>query len=234
MLVPAEFRFPKAPRFIVFDGVNGAGKSTLIASLKEALNTRGQNVTVTREPGATTLGKAIRPILLEKRTEPISSRAEVFLFSADRAQHVDFLLRPALRAGDTVLCDRYFYSTLAFQGYGRELPLRQLELISEIAIDGLLPDLVILLDLDPEEGLRRIKAAKGGVLAESLSKGPLDPARENDALEEEGLAFQNRMRHGFLELARNRPEPFLVLDASAHPRVLFEKSLALLSAAGEP
>ncbi len=206
---PETFSFATSARsdsglFIVVDGVNGAGKGTLLrnisASLARVLPTI--NITHTREPGGTPLGLELRKILLQSETSSRCGMAEALLFSADRAQHVEAVLKPALHSNGIVLCDRYYYSTVAFQGYGRGLPVEQLITVSEIATSGIKPDLVILLDLDPAEGLRRAakRSGQGG--------------GERDAFEDEELAFHKRLRAGFLELAERCPEPFCLIDAS--------------------
>ena len=193
---------PSAPTkgFIVFEGVNGAGKSTLIQSIAARLTEEGISVQTTREPGATPMGKILRQLVMEQGTNALSPRTELFLFAADRAHHVDTLLRPALANRTLVLCDRYYYSTLAFQGFGRGVDRSLVDSISRIAIDGVRPDLVILLDLDPETGLARIAAQKG--------------THAKDSFESEAREFHSRVRTGFLTLADTLPEPFLVLDAT--------------------
>ena len=152
----------------------------------------------TREPGGSLLGIKIRELLLGNQFPNRSPMTEAFLFCSDRAEHVSNTVKPKLDAGYAVICDRYFYSSLAFQSYGRGLDLKTLTEINEIAIQGVLPDLVVLLDLDPQVGLERTNARAG----------------TDDILETEALSFHTRVREGFLELADSRKENFLVLDAS--------------------
>ena len=198
---PSSHSFPPAKGFIVVEGVNGAGKSTLIKELGTYIESRGRATITTREPGGTKLGTSIRSLLLE-RSETYSSMTEVFLFAADRAEHVAQVIKPGLKSGKVLISDRYYYSTIAFQGYGRGLDLDTLEQINLIAIDRLLPDLVILLDLDPELGLRRNRDRDN----KSDASG--------DAFEREELDFHQRLRLGFLTMAQEKSVPFVVIDTA--------------------
>ena len=191
-----NLKIPKARGFIVIEGLNGAGKSTLQNSLKRYFEAIGRQAVLTREPGATELGRELRALLLEGKAGKISPRAELLLFAADRAEHVEKVIRPALAEGKVVISDRYFYSTSAFQGDGRGLDRSIIAALNELAIDSLLPDLVILLDIDPALGLSRNKSRSG------------------DSFEQEELAFHQRIRAGFLKLADERPEPFVVIDGT--------------------
>jgi dTMP kinase len=180
--------------FITVEGVEGAGKSSQVARLAEELRKAGRTVTVTREPGGTPLGDRIRDILLERGPAAPGSRAEALLFAAARAQLVEDVIRPALARGEIVVCDRYAHSSLAYQGAARALGLTEVERLNRWATAGLWPDLVILLDLDPEEGLARIAG--------------------RDRIESEQLAFHQAVRQAFLDLARGDPERFAVIDAA--------------------
>lgn len=186
------------PLFIAFEGGEGSGKSTQIKLLEQWLIGQGQPVFATHEPGATSVGKAIRALLLET-DEPITPRSEALLFAADRAHHVETELRPMLAAGRHVLCDRYVDSSIAYQGTGRTLSTAEVARLSRWATENLLPDLTVLLDIDPAIGLARA----GGRAWES---GP-------DRLEREQADFHQRVRAGFRELADRAPERYLVLDA---------------------
>ena len=192
-------------RFITFEGGDGAGKSTQIKALESHLKARGRSCVITREPGGTTLGKLVRQALLEVGKQPITSPAELFLYLADRAQHVQDVILPAIDAGKIVLCDRYTDSTLAYQGYGRGNDLKLLRQLNEFADRRVEPDLTLLLDCPVELGLsrtaRRQLKARGG------------EGRE-DRFEREKLEFHQRVRQGFLELARAEPKRFRVIDAS--------------------
>ena len=184
--------------FIAFEGGEGAGKSTQVARLAEHLRGLGHDVVVTHEPGDTRIGPQVRQILLDPATAGLSPRAEALLYAADRAEHVDALIRPALAAGRVVVTDRYVDSSLAYQGAARPLEQDDVAWVNRWATGGLLPDLTVLLDVDPVEGLRRA-------------------SDEPDRLEAEPHAFHQAVRAAFLELAGREPGRYLVVDATADP-----------------
>ncbi|MFD1324894.1 dTMP kinase [Micromonospora sonneratiae] len=198
-LSPAE-PFTSNGLFVVFEGGEGGGKSTQVARLADALGNRGREVVVTREPGATDVGERIRGLVLGGATGPnaLSPRAEALLYAADRAHHVATVVRPALTRGAVVISDRYVDSSLAYQGAGRTLPVDEVSWLSSWATGGLKPDLVVLLDVDPNVGLRRV----------------VDRGAGTDRLEGESLEFHERVRYAFLDLAAADPKRYLVLDAS--------------------
>lgn len=208
---------PNGAPFIVIEGINGGGKSTLITKLVEWLAAREVPHRRSREPGGTPLGVTLRSLLLSS-PEPIVPLSELFLFLADRAHHVATVIEPSLRDGVTVLCDRFFYSTIAFQGYGRGLDCQRLLELNRLATNDLRPDLVILLDLPVEDALRRAQ-----------HRNSVDGA-ERDSFEAEELAFHERVRGGFLALAEELPEPFLVLDAREEAETLFKQATQAISA----
>src|SRR5262249_32773038 len=146
---------------IAFEGGEGSGKSTQVERLAQWLSDRGLAVTVTREPGATDFGSRLRRILLESPDGALTPRAEALLFAADRAEHVDAVICPALDRGDVVITDRYVDSSLAYQGAGRALPVEDVRRLSRWATNGLVPDLTVLLDIDPELGLERVGTRAG-------------------------------------------------------------------------
>lgn len=183
---------------IAFEGGEGAGKSTQAALLAEWLRARRDDVVVTFEPGATKAGEAIRDVLLSRSHEGLSPRAEAMLYAADRADHVDNVIRPALARGAVVITDRYVDSSLAYQGGGRELPMAEVRRMSLWATCGIRPDLTILLDLDPEAGLARAGA-------------------NPDRIESESLAFHRRVRETFRALATHGHSRYAVVDASRPP-----------------
>jgi dTMP kinase len=185
--------------FVTFEGPEGSGKSTQIRRLAAVLEAQNLPVLVTREPGGTTIGNAIRAVLLDPARTEMSPRAETLLFNAARAQIVDQVIRPALDAGRIVLCDRYADSTLAYQGYGHGQPLEPLRGLAEYATAGLTPDLTIYLDIDVLDGLQRKQAGE---------------AEEWNRMEEKALAFHQAVRAGYLELAAAEPERWLVVDAA--------------------
>jgi dTMP kinase len=185
--------------FITFEGPEGSGKSTQIRLLTAHLEGRGLPVLATREPGGTEIGNAVRAILLDRNHTAMQPRAETLLFNAARAQLVDQVIRPALVTGQTVLCDRFADSTLAYQGFGYGQPLDDLRRLGEYATGGLVPDLTIYLDIDVREGLRRKLA--GAV-------------EEWNRMEEKTLAYHETVRTGYLELATAEALRWLVVDAS--------------------
>nr|WP_255421115.1 MULTISPECIES: dTMP kinase [Micromonospora] len=197
-LMPAE-HFVSSGLFVVFEGGEGAGKSTQLAALADRLREQGRDVVVTREPGATAVGERIRSLVLENAgDEAPSARAEALLYAADRAHHVATVVRPALVRGAVVVSDRYVDSSLAYQGAGRTLPVQEVSWLSSWATGGLKPDLVVLLDVDPHTGLSRVESRNQGA----------------DRLEAESIAFHERVRYAFLDLAAADPKRYLVLDAS--------------------
>jgi dTMP kinase len=196
-------------RLIAFEGVEGSGKSTQLELLRAALESRegpgdrrggppvspSREVVVTREPGGTPAGERIRALLLDPEVE-LHPRAEALLFAAARAELVEAVIRPALERGAVVLCDRYLDSSLAYQGGARGLGRGPVEAVNRFATGGLLPDLVVLLDLDPAEGLGR-------------------RGRDRDRIEAQDLGFHRRVRQAFRDLAATDPGRFAVVDAAA-------------------
>lgn len=194
--------------FIVFEGGDGAGKSTQVRLLAEYLRAAGQSVCVTREPGGTELGAAIRQLLLHGGE--MHSRAEALLYAADRAHHVATLVRPALTRGEIVVQDRYIDSSVAYQGAGRVLGAEEVAKLSDWATAGLMPDLTILLDVAGELGARR-RTQETGVA---------------DRIERESAAFHEQVRQGFLARAQAHPERYFVLDAAESIDVLHQRIIA--------
>lgn len=193
--------------FITFEGIEGSGKSTAMRLLAEYLEKKGHAVLLTREPGGSGLGRRLRALLLDTRTGDIRSRAELFLFLADRAQHVGEVIRPALDEGQVVLCDRYVDSTLAYQGHGRGMDVDQLRAVNALATGGLQPHLTLLLDVPIEVGLARAgrrNREQGTVIAEGR-------------FESESKEFHSRVRRGYLESAAEEPDRFAVIDAVSPP-----------------
>ena len=193
-LAAATHRADTAPGlFVCFEGGDGAGKSTQVRLLQEVLQQRGREVVVTRQPGGTPLGEQIRELVLHG--DHVSPRAEALLFAADKAHHVDQLIKPALTDGKVVITDRYVDSSITYQGAGRALGRDEIMALQHWAVGGLLPDLTIVLDVTPEVGRERRGDAP-------------------DRLESEADAFHAAVRRGYLELAAGDPERYLVLDAA--------------------
>ncbi|MEU1483826.1 dTMP kinase [Streptomyces sp. NPDC005752] len=187
--------------FLALEGGDGAGKSTQVEALAEWIRAKGHEVVVTREPGATPIGKRLRSILLDVSSAGLSNRAEALLYAADRAEHVDSVVRPALERGAVVISDRYIDSSVAYQGAGRDLAPTEVARISRWATSGLVPHLTVLLDVDPETARERFTEAP-------------------DRLESEPAEFHNRVRSGFLTLAAADPARYLVVDAGQEPEAI--------------
>ena len=193
----------KRGKFITFEGPEGAGKTTQAKRLIVALQEHGNQVLYTREPGGTPTGEAIREILqYNKAGEPIAPETEVLLFAASRAQLVRKVILPALEQGIYVVCDRFADSTTAYQGYGRGFSVEQMITINQFAIDGAIPDVTILLDLEIAKGFDR------------LSRRHRDGRGQLDRIENEERAFHERVRRGYLEMAQKWPERFVVVNAT--------------------
>lgn len=202
-LVPKLKRPPATGLFIAFEGVEGAGKGTQIRLAEEYIRSLGLDVLVTREPGGTELGERIREVLLDPRTGKLDARAEALLFAASRAQTVMSVIRPALADGKIVICDRYVDSSLAYQGWARGLGEQDVLTLNVWATQGLFPDLVILLHIEPELGLLRSTEAP-------------------DRLELEGQDFHAKVSDAYLKIAEEHPERFIVVDADKPPADVFE------------
>lgn len=199
-------------RFITLEGIEGAGKSSLQQALAAELQRRGRVVCTTREPGGTPLAEDIRAVALARREGGVPPAAELLLMFAARAAHVAGGIEPALARGEWVLCDRFTDATYAYQGGGRGLPAATIEQLAAIAHPGLVPDCTLLLDLPPEQGLARAaQRADGG-----------------DRFEDERLAFFERVRARYLDLAAAEPARFRVLDATATPAAVLAQALAAL------
>lgn len=185
---------------VSFEGIEGCGKTTQLKLLYQWLLSRGDRALVTREPGGTSLGSIVRRAVLQDSDAGLAREAELFLYLADRAQHVWEVIRPALGSGTIVLSDRFSDSTFAYQGFGRGFDLRLLRKLNDLCTGGLNPDLTILLDCSVEVGLRRAKAR---LELESV---------EEDRFERQPLSFHEEVHRGFLALAQEEPDRFVVLD----------------------
>jgi dTMP kinase len=197
--------------FIVFEGGDGAGKSTQVALLRDALERAGREVTVTRQPGGTPLGQQIRDLVLHG--DHVAPRAEALLFAADKAHHVETLVRPALQRGEVVISDRYTDSSVAYQGAGRELGAQEVHDLNMWAVEDLVPDLTVVVDISAEEGRRR----RGAV---------------HDRLESEEDAFHEAIRQHFLSMARGNPERYLIVDGTQPPEQIHGEVMIRLESMG--
>ncbi len=192
--------------FITFEGTEGSGKSTQIALLAEFLASRGRKVMLTREPGGTLIGDQIRKILLDPANEALDATSELLLYAASRAQHVTEVIRPALKSGRIVLCDRFSDATLAYQGYGRGLDRELIRTLDRMVTGEMRPDLTLLLDIETTTGLARAHGRNS-------SSGLEGEAR----FENEDIAFHTRVRQGYRALAEEEPDRIRVVDASRPP-----------------
>lgn len=194
--------------FVTFEGADGCGKTTQIELLKKYLDEKGIKNIQTREPGATELGVELRKILLHYE-KPVSNVAETYLYLADRAQHVDFEIKPAIESGSVVLCDRYTDSTLAYQGYARKQDIDMINKLNEIATSGLKPDLTIVFDIESEVAQKRL-------------------GNEKDRLEKEGLEFHKALRFGYLEIAKQNPDRIKVINSDDTIENIHKKCVELI------
>jgi thymidylate kinase len=202
--------------FLVFEGLDGSGKSSLMAALEKELQTRGLSFRRTREPGGTPLGDQIREMILRKDGPAPLARTELLLYEASRAQHVDEVIRPTLKTGTWILCDRFTASSVAFQSGGREISEKDVVALNDFATGGLVPDLTILLDLSVEESRKR-RQGRGAKTGEG-----------EDRIESEADSFHEKVRQSFLAQAKASPHNWLVLDAKETPATLFQQLLQAL------
>lgn len=201
--------------FITFEGCEGAGKSTQIRLLSQYLAERGKECVVTREPGGSAISEAIRAVILDGKNTAMTDECEALLYAAARAQHLSDTVLPALEAGKTVLCDRYIFSSFAYQGYGRGLDMGFLRAVNSFALQGHMPDITLFLDIPPRSAFER----KHG-------------ADQNDRIEQAGEAFHARVYQGYLRLAEEYPGQIVCVDCSGTKFETNEKIRALLAGRG--
>ncbi len=190
--------------FITLEGIEGSGKTTQIELLKELLTANGFEVLLTREPGGSPIGEKIRHILLDTANAAMEPLTELFLYEASRTQHVEEVIGPALKAGKAVLCDRFYDASTAYQGYARGIGAATVADLNLVATGGQKPDLTIVLDLPVNDGLKRL-------------------GRNLDRIEGEKATFHEKVRQGYLEIAKAEPDRVKVIDASGPPDVIFAK-----------
>lgn len=195
--------------FIVFEGIERAGKTTQAKNLYEYLNGIGKKSILTREPGGTKTGKKLREILLSDTDEIFPLKSELFLYEADRNFHIHNVIKPNLEKGINIICDRYIYSTLAYQGYARGLDINLIKTLNDIATDGIYPDIVFLVDIPVEVSLQRI-------------------GNERDRIEKESIDFHKRLRKGFLKIAEENKELFYIIDGTKKENEIFEEIIYIL------
>jgi len=189
--------------FITFEGIEGSGKSTQMALAAELLSSRGMEPVATREPGGTRIGERIRSVLLDASHEGMTPITELMLYAAARHQHVAEVIQPALGSGRPVLCDRYADATTAYQGAARRIDPALIRAIHEVATEGLWPELTLLFDLPADVGLKRARSRNAAS----------EEGRTHDRFEREALDFHERVRAGYLDIARREPDRFVIIDA---------------------
>lgn len=199
---------------VVFDGSNGAGKTTVINEVEKYIAQKGLDVVLTREPGGTNIGEKIRNIILDPTTPEMCDTTELMLFGAGRAQHIQEKIKPALQAGKIVISDRFDAATFSFQHYARGIDLANIMQINDLALAGFKPDMNIILDLDPVEGLNRVMSRGEGL----------------DRLEDEKLDFLVKARNGYLTQAKEQPERFEVIDASQSKAAVLSDVIKVIDA----
>src|SRR5688572_26718713 len=191
----------KHGRFVSFEGIEGCGKTTQITLLSDVLTQRGIAHSVTREPGGTAVGEGIRKILLHSETIHLTAAAELLLFYASRSQNILEKIEPSLAQGEVVICDRFYHASMAYQGYGRGIPIDFIEKLTELVCGNRRPEITVLLDIEPEIGLTRARARN--------SKRAEDEGR----FEMEDVRFYTKIRNGYLELAAREPQRIQVINA---------------------
>ncbi len=206
--------------FITFEGIEGCGKTTQINLLKRYLTLQGYDIVLTREPGGTAIGRKLKGILLSPENHQITPGAELLLYAADRSQHMEEIIRPALEEGKIILCDRFTDATIAYQGYARGIELKLIERLNRLATGGLKPNLTILLDCPVEVGLGRLSQRESSRWRGTSFK---------DRLEREGIDFHQRVRKGYLKIAEREPRRLKVVDAGREIEIVQAEIKGLVS-----
>ena len=207
--------------FITLEGIEGSGKTTQLKHIEAFFDRRGLETIVTREPGGTMVGEKIRAVLLNPDIEKMAPLTELFLYEADRIEHLEKTIRPALASGKVVLCDRFYDATVVYQGYGRGLDLEMIHHLHELIVGDLKPDLTLLFDLKPEIGLDRAW--------NQVDNG--DRSDKEMRFELEKLAFHRKIRDGYLTIARQEPERIFVIDAGRDEKTVRDAVIGLLEKA---
>ena len=203
--------------FVTFEGGEGAGKSTLIDKIYDILFAQKLNLVRTREPGGTILGEEVRRLLLDHSKNTMSKYAELCLFLASRAQHIKEIILPALNSNKIVLCDRFNDSTVAYQGYARDIGINKVENYCSLICENLLPNITIYLDIDPKIGLQRVKK-----LPQKKSSAILD------RIEAEHISFHQKIRDGFHKIAKKNKDRFFIIDASKSQEEVLKETIELI------
>ncbi|MFC5648868.1 dTMP kinase [Paenibacillus solisilvae] len=200
--------------FFTIEGGEGAGKTTLIEQLAQYLTAQGYHVLTTREPGGIPIAEQIRGVVLDNRNTMMDARTEALLYAAARRQHLAEKVLPAIAQGKLVICDRFVDSSLAYQGYARGLGMEEVKSINDFAIDGMMPDLTLWMDVSPEVGLSRIHQGEG---------------REINRLDLEGISFHKRVREGYIEILQREPERMIRIDAEKEPDVVLNDAISIIN-----
>ncbi|MFK4763739.1 dTMP kinase [Desulfobaculum sp. SPO524] len=206
--------------FVTFEGIEGSGKSSVLRAVQKHLEETGREVLLTREPGGSRIGRELRKLLLDIESTDLTGPSELFLYLADRAQHVSTVIRPAVEAGKIVISDRYADSTVAYQGYGRGLDPKQLHSFNDVAVSGMWPDLTLLFDLPAEVGL-------GRAVSRNMQEQKCDTEGRFEA---ESLNFHNTVREGYLTLAALHRKRFRIVDASQPLEAVVADAIAIIEA----
>ena len=206
----------KLGRFVSFEGIEGCGKTTQIALLSALLKQRDLPHTITREPGGTAVGEGIRKILLHSDTIHITAASELLLFYASRSQNIEERIKPALQQGEIVVCDRFYHASMAYQGYGRGIPLGFIEKVTDLVCGDYRPEITILLDIDPAIGLARARSRNSA------------RTQDEGRFEMEDVEFYTRIRNGYLDLARQDPERIKVIEADRPIEIVHQQILHIL------
>lgn len=209
----------RKPVFITLEGIEGSGKTTQTSRLVAFMEEMGYECVVTREPGGTLIGKKIRAILLDPENAGLDPLAELLLYAADRAQHIRKVIKPALAEGKAVICDRFADATTVYQGFARGLDLDLIMRIHRIVLNELAPDLTLLFDVTAQTGLARARGA--------IANGDRD--HDESRFENEALAFHERVRNGYLKLARKEPDRFHIIDAGRNADEVTQQMLHIVS-----
>jgi dTMP kinase len=209
--------------FITFEGVEGSGKTTQARRLflylqKRCNNEKERHVLFTREPGGREISEKIRKLLLDRNHGEMAPLTELFLYLASRTQHVTDVIRPALDSNAIVICDRFADASVAYQGEARKIDRSMIRKLNEMATDGVMPDLTFLIDIDPEEGMRR---------KTTMVDDTGEPAGERDRIESESIEFHRAVRKGYLDIAREEPERVVVVNGNRSPELIFEEITAI-------
>jgi dTMP kinase len=207
-----DLRELRLPLFITFEGVEGSGKTTQIKRLRRYLNRKGIPCKVTREPGGCPIGERIRKILLNPHHREMSPLSELLLYEASRAQHVREVIKPLLKRGTVILCDRFSDASIAYQGHGRKVDLKWVERLNHLSSQGIKPDFTFLLDCPSDVGIKR-----------ALHRNQALKKEKEDRFEREKIQFHQRVRRGYLSIARKEPDRVKVIDTRVGEEKVFEK-----------